>query len=35
MSGVLDLEELTKIKKRGSSQALTCEDPLHRRDDRI
>jgi hypothetical protein len=35
MSGMLDLEELAKINKRGSSQVLTCEDPLGRRDDRI
>jgi hypothetical protein len=35
MSGVLDLEELTKITKRGLPQALTCENPLDRRDDRI
>jgi hypothetical protein len=32
---VLDFGEPTKITKRGSSQALTCEDPLDRRDDRI
>ena len=35
MSGVLSPAELGKITKRGSSQYLTCENPLGRRDDRI
>ena len=35
MSSVLDSPELAKIAKRGSSQLLSCEDPLSRRDDRI
>jgi hypothetical protein len=35
MSAVLTAEDQTEIVKEGSSQALTCGDPPHRRDDRI
>jgi hypothetical protein len=35
LSGMLDLEEQNKIKKKGLPQAVTCENPCSGRADRI
>jgi hypothetical protein len=33
MSGTLNLEDRNRPIRKGPPQALTCEDPSHRRDD--